>query len=275
MRIQYCFDSNGRRRRTRDVVSDWASVTVLRGDDLARYLVGTAGYVLLEYTDRFLKVMVNLDVISETAYAALCYDLADQPSNDNKPVFISSGETTVFRFDGGWPAIEFISAHMAGREPIEERRYERRSTTFDGPPREVFRHLAARCAESRVFDSSLMRDVLYEEFEGRYVVVRPNVDSGRLTLTECGGGYARFNDDLRRQDGKPFGEFADPEYSVFVKQAYREAWERQQVVLEDIDATLPGGSSPLPTALANYERVLIPVKDAEGPALLSATMMRT
>ena len=74
MRIQYCLDCDGRKRRTRDVVSDWASITVLQGDDLARYLVGTAGYVLLDQTDRFLKVMVNLDVVSETAFAALCYE---------------------------------------------------------------------------------------------------------------------------------------------------------------------------------------------------------
>ena len=275
MRIQYCFDCDGRKRRTRDVVSDWASITVLQGNDLARYLVGTAGYVLLDHTDRFLKVMVNLDVVSETAFAALCYELADQSKQVRQPVFIASGDTTVYRFSGGWPAIEFIAAQMSERAPVTERRYDRRSTSLDGTSRDLFRHLESVCTGARVFDSGLVRDVLFENFGGRYVVVRPNGDNGRLTLTESGHGYPRFNEDLRRQDGKPFGEFSDAHYSTFVQQAYREAWEKQQVVLEDIEATLPSGSSALPSALASYERILIPVRVAEGPALLSATMMKT
>ena len=67
MRVQYFLVSQGRKRSTQAVFSDWKPIAVLEGDPLSRYLVRTVGYVLLEQTDRFLKVMINFDVVSETA----------------------------------------------------------------------------------------------------------------------------------------------------------------------------------------------------------------
>ena len=275
MRIFYCVDSAGRKRRTRDVLNDWRRLTVRQGPELATYLVDTVGYVLLERTERFLRVRVNLDVVSETAFAALCYELSDQQELPRLPVFIGCGDNTIFRFSGVGPGIEFIAARMRDRAPVAQRRYDRRSASLNGASREVFRCLAAMCSSRRVFDSALVRKLLVEAFDDRYVVVRPNPDNGRLLLAEAGNGYPRFNAELRQQDGRPFGEFsADPLYSTFVQQAYREAWSKQGMVLEDIEATLPSVGE-LPPALTRYERILIPVRSAQGPALLSATMMRT
>lgn len=118
MRLQYYVDSEGRKRCAQAVLSDWKPIATLDGDHLSRYLVCIVGYVLLEQSDRLLKVIINFDAVSEAACAALCYELADLHQNTSQPVFVVDGEKTVFRFGGGGPAITFIASRMHDRRPM-------------------------------------------------------------------------------------------------------------------------------------------------------------
>jgi hypothetical protein len=113
--------------------------------------------------------------------------------------------------------------------------------------------------------------VTISQFGNRYCVVVPEVASGQLILMEFGDGYQHIDGSYNsRNAGSPFGKFESREYSSFVQQAYKEAWQRSRPVIEEISVPTHFDGN-LPPA---YERVILPVQFATGPALLSATRVR-
>lgn len=273
MRVRYYIDQDGHKLGAKSVHNDWEPVNQIYGERLAWHLVETVGYVLLESTERHLKVRLNFDSLGDTALARLLYELADQDQTNQRAIFIVDGGKTAFRFAGGVQAIDFVVAGL--REQARRRRpqFGRRHVSMSGEFRAAFRRLTELCAADRAVDLARVRQFLRRAFRGRYVLAQPDVEAGRLRLLEAGNGYERLGTNVRRYvEGEPFSEFGEQRYCEFVKQAYREAWEIRRPVLEEIQATTPNGR--MPVDLQIYERILLPIPTTEGEALLSATLIK-
>lgn len=274
MRVRYYIDHDGRKVGARSVENEWQAVSHLDGDRLAWHLVDTVGYVLLESTDRHLKVRLNFDALGDTALARLLYELADQDQMTSRPVFVLDGGKTAFRFASGALAVDFVISGLRDRALHRQPQFRRQAVAVRGEARTAFRDLAAMCAPNRNLDLARLRQFLRGQFRGRYVIAKPDTEAGRLKLLEAGNGYFRLNKNIRRYvEGEPFSEFGEQRYCEFVKQAYREAWEQHQPVLEAIEATTPTGR--MSADLLSYERMLLPIPTADGPALLSATLIKS
>lgn len=274
MRVRYYIDQDGHKRGAKSVQDDWQPVNQLYDERLAWHLVDTVGYVLLEFTDRHLKVRLNYDALGDTALARLLYELADQDRKSSLPIFLLDGGKTAFRFASGAQAVEFVISCLEDRARSRTPQFRRQPVAMNGESRAAFRDLAAMCAPDRGMDLARLRQFLRGNFRGRYVIAKPNVEAGRLRLLEAGNGYFRLNKNVRRYvEGEPFSEFGEQRYCDFVKQAYREAWEIGRPVLEAIEATTPNEHRS--ADLLSYERMLLPIRTVEGPALLSATLIKS
>ncbi|MFM9938916.1 MAG: hypothetical protein ACKVP7_05405 [Hyphomicrobiaceae bacterium] len=138
-----------------------------------------------------------------------------------------------------------------------------------GQAREPFRLLAETSLAVSAGNHHDLANILRDRFSSTYCVVRPDPDGNRLVLAAFGNGYAHLDEHWdNRKVGTPFGEFADPDYSAFVQQAYRDVWSSWRPTLERIDA--PSFKPPLPST---YERLLLPIHWGNQRAMLSATLI--
>lgn len=273
MVVQYYIDEKGRKLSSQFVVSSWRPIAALDGAALSRYLVWTAGLVLVQHTSDRMQISLNFNAISEMALAAMAYELADHAEDTALPVFIMKDNTTVLRIGNGHEALKYVMAQWKSviREP--RRPFRRRPVPLFGVTRAAFRQLVMMCTTDRVMDLTLIRRLLHRAFRDRYLVVQLDNEHGHLKLIEAGCGYPRLDEAWRRRNvGAKFAEFGDEGYSTFVQQAYREAWDTRQPVLEEIEASLAIG--PPPPTILTYERLLVPVRLASGYGLLSATLIK-
>ena len=273
MRIQVFIDSEGRKRSVQAVLSDWQSIAARTDSELLRYLVNTAGYVLIDQDQRRLHSSIDYRSASDEAITALIYENFDHEQFSSRPLFTIESGKIVQTFDCAGSAVRQIIDRWERRQSRTIHRAHRRRVPLSGVTRAPFRQLLIRCTTTRSRDLKQILQLVRTHFNDRYLIVRPNPDSGRLILTHIGEGYSHIDARWRRRNlGGLFGEFENKSYSEFVKQAYREAWTQQVPVLEEIDAPRP--TDP-PNEWISYDRMLVPISTDDGPAMLSATLMRS
>lgn len=265
---EYFVDSAGARRSRQRAVSDWRSPALPAEDAVFSYLVNAIGHAFVQLTDAYCKVVVTYRSISDACLIRLFYDLHDFGDDPRRPAFIVGDDRIVRRFDGAAAAADYVVSRVKQCSATPERGYRRRRLAIAGRHRLPFRRLRELCAPGDPPNFDRLREVLHGDFGNRYCIVQPDQDGSRLLLAGFGNGYAHIDEHWeKRRIGTPFGEFTDRDYSVFVKKAYFDAWRAQEPVLEEIRT--PGLPS---TLLRKYERILLPVRLASGPALLSATL---
>lgn len=248
-------------------------MAALHGDSLSRCLTRTAGLVLVEHTKHRMQLSINCSAISEVAFAAVIYELADHAENTGLPVFLLGEENTVLRFSNGYAAIQQVLSQWKSMSRLPRKPFRRERIPLGGAKRAPFRQLVMICSTDKVMDLTLVRSFLRRAFCDRFLIVQPAIDEGQLKLIEVGAGYPRLDEAWRRRSlGSTFAEFGDKGYNTFVQDAYREAWNARQPILEEIEASLTIG--PLPPAVVTYERLLVPIRIADGPGLLSATLIK-
>jgi hypothetical protein len=216
--------------------------------------------------DGWLRINVNLTDASDRSLHTLIRELAVYAHDCDHPVFMDEDDGVVRRFANGQVALRHLVTRLASQAQQSKGSLARRQIAFATGHRS-FQQLGLLCQGSDVLNFGSLRSPLQGDFANRYCVVRPDSEIDRLVLQEFGDGYDHLDRNWeQRTAGSPFGEFEDREYSAFVQRAYREAWSAWKPVLEEIE--VPNFKPPLPS---KYQRILIPIRLATGPAMLSAS----
>ena len=272
MRSRFLIDPDGHSVAEHAILKDWRPRASLQDDELLRYLVHNVGYVHMRREPRRMHVSLDVEAISESAAAALLFELVDYQDKTRNTVSVSDHDNVPLLFPNAHAALKYVTDRLRNRPSSRSPLFHRRRVPIIGSKRSAFRQLISLCSARDPLEGSTIRPFLARVFKSRFLILQSDTDAGRLTLTEAGTGYPGLDDGWRqRAVGAPFGHFDDPRYSSFVVEAYQEARQAAEPILEEIDATMRIGAKP--PAVVSYDRLLVPIKTTRGQALLSATLV--
>lgn len=255
-------DADGRRYDTRSSLAAQNS----RGQSHKHGAVENLAHSQIQVGDGWLKVRVDLVKASDKSLLGLVRELGLLALNFDCPVFFDDMSGVIHRLKNARAALLYVVQQLSDLMTRTEGSLVRRPIAMVAS-HHAFHALASACRGSDVLNFGAVRNVLQSDFANRYCVVRPDTQADRLVLQEFGDGYEHLDGNWeRRKAGTPFGEFDDREYSTFVQKAYLEAWQAWRPTLEDIK--VPRFKPPLPE---RYQRILLPIRLATGPAMLSAS----
>lgn len=107
---------------------------------------------------------------------------------------------------------------------------------------------------------------------GRFIIVAPEPDSGRMILKGAGFGYKTLDRKWAlRSRGEPLDEQPDPQYGRWLEASYSEILKRGEPALQDVDAIV---STPhFGRYRLRYTRIVLPCRSTSGDWLLSSSLL--
>jgi hypothetical protein len=264
--VAQVLDGRAERFATRDTDRSLLPATTRR---LRLPKTGTRRKSRLSRDSEGIHIAVDFESTTDRDLLPLYYDVASAASKGASIFWVEEANHPPLRFASGTAALQYLVLRLKTASPKREN-FIRKERPLN-KAHESFRALAERCGGQTVLNTSSVRGILNAQFGNRYCIIVPEVASGQLILMEFGDGYQHIDGSYNiRCAGRPFGQFESREYTSFVQQAYKEAWRRSRPVVEQI--TVPtsfDGNLP-----PSYERMIVPIRLATGPALLSATHYR-
>src|SRR5690349_21836874 len=98
MRSRYLIDPDGHTVAEHAILKDWRPLASLQDDDLLRYLVHNVGYVHVRREPQRMHLSLNIGVMSETAVAALLFELVDYQDQTRSTISVSEHDDVVLLF---------------------------------------------------------------------------------------------------------------------------------------------------------------------------------
>jgi hypothetical protein len=248
--------------------------TRLSGQDLAEYCIKNLGFVAAKRGASSLQVWLRPTHVAPIALAAVPFWLAEQKS--------ARISVSCYR-DHRWSheihgsieaAIQAIvaavnSAHAQRQDAVRSRRQEPDRLPNSSPLRASLEHWVASLG--RLPRGELER-VTGQVVDRRYIVLYAPSWSSRIVIREVGPGMpACAKQWLSRAIGMRFEDQPDTAYGHVCADAYRQAKDRGQPILDDVDAFVewPGFGRQR----RRYRRLVLPFQAAGGDVYLLGTSL--
>lgn len=277
MKIEFLIDPEGRQISMSVAMADWRGYSGRSSGELRDYLVRNSGYIYCVSGRLHLSIWFRTDTLALTAGTTLLYLLADETANERRMVSICSDEKVTETFRTPEAAFARLEALVEQNSTGRHSRFARRrirSDSLEMP--EQFGHLieAWKGGRNPKTDPTLRR-WLHEVLHGRFLTASCHRSSGRVILTGAGSGHISLDEQWRsRAVGRLFGDMHDRIYLGFVLQAYREAAQVTEPVVEQIEALIvPRDRGAF---RVSYQRILLPTlnDDRSAVGLLCASLIQ-
>lgn len=250
----------------------FALETRLSGHDLAEYCVKNLGFVAAKQGDTGLQVWLRPSHVAPVALAAVLFWLAEQ----------KSARIGVSRYgDHRWSheihpsremAIQAIvalvnSAQAQRQDAVRSRSQEPISLPTSSPLRPSLEHWLASLGR---LHHGRLESVTCHAAENRYILLHAPSSSSRILIKEVGQGMpACAKHWLSRGIGMRLEDQPDTSYGRLCAKAYREAKDRRQPVLDEIDAVVDWPD--FGRQRRRYRRLILPFQATNGDVYLLGT----
>jgi hypothetical protein len=248
--------------------------TRLSGQDLAEYCIKNLGFVAVKQGDSSLQVWLRPTHVAPIALAAVLFWLAEQ----------KTARTGVSCYgDHGWShaihgsiqaAIQAIvaavnSAHAQRQDAVRSLRQEPDRLPNSSPLRASLEHWVASLGQ---LPRGELERVTGQVVDSRYIVLHAPSWSPRIVIREVGQGMPECAKQwLSRAIGMRLEDQPDTAYGGVCADAYRQAKDRGQPILDDVDAFVewPGFGRQR----RRYRRLILPFQGAGGDVYLLGTSL--
>lgn len=236
--------------------------TALGPAELYKYAVENLGYVAIEDRRRAIWLKLRPRAVSQTTLAAVLYWIGE----------CSAERIVVSSFDGTWQhkvvgsaaaAIERLAALEIGTS--DQRRGDFLRQRLTGEPKGELLDLVEQWRANQALQ--LSHDLLQGSVGGRYMILRRTQWSRRLEIRDVGRGFIVYDDNwLAQAVGLRFEDQPDYLYGKWAAEAYYEASETQQPIIDNIDALIdtPGRGK----SRVQYQRLVLPFREPSGDHVL-------
>jgi hypothetical protein len=248
--------------------------TRLSGRDLAEYSVKNLGFVAAKRTNSGLQVWIRPTHVAPVALAAVLSWLAEQKSARFGVSCYGDHQWSHEIHPSRERAIHAIvallnSADARRQDAVRSRRQEPGSLPGSSPLRASFEHWLASLGQ---LHRGRLDSVTGNVVDHRYIVLYAPSSSSRMIIKEVGEGMpACAKHWLSRAIGMRMEDQPDTAYGRLCAEAYRQAKNGGQPILDDIDAFVewPGFGRQR----RRYRRLILPFQGTGGDVYLLGTSL--
>jgi hypothetical protein len=248
--------------------------TRLSGQDLADFCVKNLGFVAVKQGDSSLQVWLRPTHVAPVALAAGLFWLAEQKSARIGVSCYGDHRWSHEIHPAREMAIQAIvalvnSVHAQRQDAVRSRRQEPVNLPSSSPLRPSLEHWLASLGR---LDRGRLESVTSHAADSRYILLYAPSSSSRIIIKEVGQGMpAGAKHWLSRAIGMRFEDQPDTAYGRLCAAAYRQAKDRGQPILDDVDAFVewPGFGRQR----RRYRRLILPFQSTGGDVYLLGTSL--
>lgn len=272
-RLELLFDDNGRRWKGGSPEL-WRRFNATPGDyDLTAFVVRNCGWVCFRLTAEGMTMQLRPARVSQQAFAAGLYFLADLPPGPIALGLFHDGHWDNYEFASKGAAIEAVIG--AVREAQNYHRFaSRRVTPGSLGGRQSLRDIIDIWHETQGrYDRERFWRLLGSSLAGRYLLLQRDQGTRSLVLREFGPGFGLLRN-YWSETTKPryFEQQPDSEYGLWAARSYHDALRTGRPVVEQIDCDIRWPQEGL--TRHRYWRVIAPLEVSDGSTLLlGATLL--